>query len=80
MKRGTPIIANNLGSIPELLIDKRCGILKRLDDENDIIDAIKEFEDLYKKNYFNNKYIYDIYKDKYTEESNFEILKNIYES
>ncbi|EJT6493240.1 glycosyltransferase family 4 protein [Clostridium perfringens] len=80
LKRGTPIIANNLGSIPELLIDKRCGILKRLDDENDIIDAIKEFEDLYKKNYFNNKYIYDIYKDKYTEESNFEILKNIYES
>ncbi|UXZ08791.1 glycosyltransferase family 4 protein [Clostridium perfringens] len=29
LKRGTPIIANNLGSVPELLINKKCGILKR---------------------------------------------------
>ncbi|WP_283680560.1 glycosyltransferase family 4 protein [Clostridium perfringens] len=80
LKRGTPIIANNLGSVPELLINKKCGILKKMNNEDDIINAIKEFKELYEKDYFDNEYIYNMYKDKYTEDSNFEILRNIYET
>ena len=80
LKRGTPVIVNDIGNISELVENDRCGYLSIINDENSMYNAINNFNELYEADYYDNKYIHDIYRFKYGKEENYNILNHIYSS
>jgi len=77
---GLPVIASDLGAIPELVEAQRNGLLFRRGDTRELADSIawawKHPEDLVRM----GKECRADYELKYTAESNYESLKRIYES
>lgn len=80
LKRGTPVIVNDIGNISELIENDRCGYLSIINDENSMCKAINNFNELYEADYYDNKYIHDIYEKKYGKEENYNVLSHIYSS
>lgn len=80
LKRGTPVIANKLGSIPELVKGEECGVVDKINDVNTMQKAINKFMELDKRKKYDNNKIYKKYLNYYTIEKNYEMINNIYES
>lgn len=78
LKRGIPVIANDIGSVSEIVVDEKCGLLGNMDSVKNTTKVIEKFFDYYNSNYYNNDYIFGCYKDKYTEEYNYKKLSSIY--
>ncbi|MDU3526244.1 glycosyltransferase family 4 protein [Clostridium sp.] len=76
LKLGTPIIANNIGSISEIINDKKFGVIKKINNKNDIRNLVYDFLSSYTK----YSEIEFAFKDRYTSENNYRILKNIYQT
>lgn len=75
LKLGIPVIANKIGSIPEIINSEKLGIVKSINSAKDIEDLILEFLNKYSQ----YKNIDKLFLDRYNIKENYSILKNIYD-
>lgn len=69
---GTPVLGSAIGNVGNLIKEHVNGSCFSVDDENDLLYAIKNLDISYNT-------VYEHYRDKYSAESNYRILEEIYE-
>lgn len=74
LKLGVPIIANNIGSISEIINNEKLGIIEAINCKKDIYDLVYRFL----ASYDNYNGVENSCKDRYKVEVNYNILKMIY--
>lgn len=71
---GVPVIANDIGSVSEIIKHKRFGIIERIDNKDNIINLIYRFM----LNYDMYNDMKSIFKNMYEIKTNYKILMKIY--
>ena len=74
---GTPVIVGNIGNIKDLVIPGKTGEVFEYNSQQDMIAAIKRFEDKPYREYSRNAYA--LFNEGLTSESNYNLLMNIYD-
>lgn len=74
LKLGVPIIANDIGSIFEIINNDKLGIIEKINSPIDIKKMVYKF--LRRYNYYNN--LDENFKNKYETRNNYKIIKQIY--
>lgn len=76
--QGKPVLASNLGALPELIIDRQTGMLFKAGDINDLVNKICLMTDYVKKLEVMDLSVRDLVEKKYNKESHWRMLENIY--